>query len=103
MSVSRLAYLLALIGGIVMAVFGVLALLQSTFRAAFFGWGFFNGGLVTLVGGIVAIIGAGRVRDLVWSIVLVVVGIIGGGLGGLLVLIGGVLGLVSRIAKEPGK
>ncbi len=103
MSISRLAYLLALIGGVVMAVFGVLGLLQETFRAACYGWGFFNGGLVTLVAGIVAIIGANRVSSLVWSIVLIVVGLIGGGLGGLLVVIGSVLGLVSRVAKEPTK
>ncbi len=101
MSISRLGYILALIGGILMVVFGVLALLQDTFRAALFGWGFFNGGLVTLICGIVAVIGAGRVREVVWAVILIVVGLVGGGLGGLLVLIGGILGLTSRLAKSP--
>ncbi len=100
MTMSRLGYILALIGGIVMVVFGVLALLQETFRAAFFGWGFFNGGLVTLIAGVVAVVGAGRVGNLVWSIVLIIVGLIGGGLGGLLVLIGAILGLASSLAKR---
>ncbi len=103
MSITRLAYPLALTGGILMAVFGVVALLQSPLRNAFFSWSFFDGGLVTLAGGIVAVVGAGRVRDLAWSIVLVVIGIVGGGLGGLLVLISGVLGLLSRVAREPTK
>ncbi len=101
MSMSRLGYVLALIGGLLMIVFGILALVQATFRGAFFGWGFFNGGLVTLVGGVVAVIGATRIRDLVWSIVLIIVGIVGGGLGGLLVLIGGILGIASNLAKRP--
>ncbi len=101
MSIPRLGYVLALIGGIVMVVFGILALLQETFRGAFFGWGFFNGGLVTLIAGVVAVIGASRVGNLVWSIVLIVVGLIGGGLGGLLVLIGALLGLVSHLNKRP--
>ncbi len=100
MTISRLGYILALIGGIVMVVFGVLALLQETFRAAFFGWGFFNGGLVTLIAGVVAVIGASRVGSLLWSIILIIVGLIGGGLGGLLVLIGAILGLVSNLAKR---
>ncbi len=100
MTISRLGYILALIGGIVMVVFGALALLRETFRAAFFGWGFFNGGLVTLIGGVVAVIGASRVGSLLWSIVLIIVGLIGGGLGGLLVLIGAILGLVSNLAKR---
>jgi len=82
MSVSRLGYVLALIGGILMVIFGVLGFAQATFRAAFFGWGFFNGGLITLLCGLIAIIGANRVRELLWAIILIVVGIIGGGLGG---------------------
>jgi hypothetical protein len=100
MSISRLGYVLALIGGIIMIVFGILAVAQSTFRAAFYGWGFFNGGIITLIAGILAVIAANRVRELVWAIVLIVIGLIGGGLGGLLVLIGGILGLVASISKQ---
>lgn len=100
MSISRLGYTLALIGGILMVVFGILAVAQSTFRVAFYGWGFFNGGLVTLLGGVLAIIGANRVRELAWAIILIVVGLIGGGIGGLLVLIGGILGLVANLSHS---
>ena len=99
MSISRLGYTLAIIGGILMVIFGILGVAQETFRAAFYGWGFFNGGLITLLAGIIAINGANRVRELAWAIILIIVGIIGGGLGGLLVLIGGILGLVSSMTK----
>ncbi|APV43451.1 hypothetical protein Dform_00088 [Dehalogenimonas formicexedens] len=100
MSISRLGYTLALIGGILMVVFGILAVAQSTFRAAFYGWGFFNGGIITLLAGIIAVIGASRVRELVWAIILIVIGLLGGGLGGLLVLIGGILGLVASVSRQ---
>ena len=100
MSISRLAYYLALIGGIILLVFGVLGIFQSTFRGFYVGWGLSYGGVVSLVCGIIAVIGASRNADLVWAIVLLIVGIIGGGLGGLLVLIGGILGLVSALSHR---
>ncbi len=53
-------------------------------------------GIIQIILGIVAIYGAKRATDLTWAIVLIVVGLIGGGLGGILVLIGGILGLVSK-------
>jgi hypothetical protein len=58
--------------------------------------GFFGVGIITLILGIVAVIGSKRASDLLWSIVLIIVGFIGGGIGGLLVLIGGILGLISH-------
>ncbi len=100
MSVSRLASLLALIGGILMIVFGGLSLVGSTIRGIFYGWEFGGGGLLTLIMGIIAVLGARRVTDLVWAVVLIVVGAVGGGLGGLLVLIGGILGLVVALGHR---
>jgi hypothetical protein len=99
-SISRLGYTLALIGSILMIVFGILAVARDTFRVAFYGWGFFNGGLVELLAGIVAVIGANRVRELTWAIILIIAGLVGGGLGGLLVLIGGILGLVASMTRQ---
>ena len=100
MSISRLAYYLALIGGILLLVFGLLGVFQSTFRGFYVGWGLSYGGIVSLICGIVAVIGASRNTDLAWAIVLVIVGIVGGGIGGLLVLIGGILGLVSVLSRR---
>jgi hypothetical protein len=53
-------------------------------------------GIIEIILGLVAIYGAKRVTDLMWAIVLIVVGILGGGLGGILVLIGGIVGLASK-------
>jgi hypothetical protein len=54
-SVSQLAYYLALIGGILMVILGLLGLLQSSFGRFYFSWGFAYGGIVTLICGVIAI------------------------------------------------
>ena len=92
--VSTIAYYLVLIGGILMVLFGLLGLLAD-FGNFIFHWGFSYGGIVTLVMGVIAIIGAKSVNTLVWAIILIVVGAIGGGLGGLLVILGGIYTLYT--------
>lgn len=94
---AKAAYYLALIGGILLVVFGLLALVgyavslpfNVPLRGMTFGFAF-----LPLILGIVAIILAKRVLELLWAIVLIVVGFLGGGIGGLLVLLGGLLGLI---------
>jgi hypothetical protein len=99
-SVSRVAYYLALVGGILMIILGLLGLADSSIRGLHFYWEYAYGGIVTLICGVIAIIGAKSANTLVWSIVLIIVGIVGGGLGGLLVLLGGVFGLVTVLDKS---
>jgi hypothetical protein len=101
-SVSRIAYILVLVGGILMVLFGLLSLIGSSFESfgPFLHWGFAYGSIVTIVCGVIAVIGARSVNTLVWAIVLIIVGAIGGGLGGLLVVLGGLLGLVSVATKK---
>ncbi len=96
---SRVAYYLVLIGGILMVVFGLLGLVVTAFSEPFFHWGFAYGEVVTLVLGVVAIILARSAGSLLWAIVLIIIGLLGGGIGGLLVLIGGVIGLVASLSK----
>jgi len=95
--------ILALIGGVLMIVFSGLALLgfifTVPFRSPLANVNEAGHNLIALVLGIVAIIGAKYVKKLEWAIVLIIVGYFGGGIGGLLVLIGGILGLVSRLIK----
>jgi hypothetical protein len=98
-SISTLAYYLALIGGILMIIFGLLNLIGSSVRGVNTYWEFTYVGAVTLVCGLIAVIGAKSAGTLAWAIVLIVVGIVGGGLGGLLVLLGGIFGLVKVLAK----
>lgn len=98
-SVSQLAYVLALIGGILLIIFGLLSFLGwgFDFGPLRFGWGYYTfalSGIVMVICGVIAVIGAKSASTLVWAIVLIVVGLIGGGLGGLLVLLGGIVGLI---------
>ena len=99
-SLGRVAYVLALIGGAILVILGLLSFLGMAFTMVTFSmFGSFGGsfwGIIEIVLGLVAIYGAKRVTDLTWAIVLIVVGIIGGGLGGILVLLGGILGLLSK-------
>ncbi len=101
-SVSRIAYILALVGGILMAIFGLLSLIG--FHYENFGpvlhWGFAYGSIVTIICGVIALVGAKSATTLVWAIVLIIVGMIGGGLGGLLVVLGGILGLIVVVSKK---
>jgi hypothetical protein len=53
-------------------------------------------GIIEIILGLVAIYGAKRLPDLMWDIILIVVGVLGGGLGGILVLLGGIVGLLCK-------
>ncbi len=100
------ARVLVLIGGILMILFGLISLLSLAFTLPFrspledlniIGRGY---GLIPAILGIVVIFAARYSNRLVWAIVLIVIGYLGGGIGGLLVLFGGVLGLVSVLMKK---
>ena len=101
-SISRIAYILALIGGILLVIFGLLDLIGFTGLAIFHFsfYAFAYAGIVAIICGVIAIIGARSASTLVWAIVLIIVGIIGGGLGGLLVVLGGLLGLIVVLTKK---
>jgi len=97
-ALSELAYVLALVGAVVMILLSV---------ASFFGFSVtlpfqvpmvavFGSAIIGGVLGVVALFGSRHVRQLLWAVVLLVVGFVGGGLGGLLVLLGGLLGILSR-------
>lgn len=99
-SLGRAAYVLALVGGILMVLLSLLGFLGMAFMMPFemSGLRLFAGfgAILTLILGVVAIIGSKRVTELLWAIILIIIGFIGGGIGGLLVLVGGILGLVAR-------
>ncbi len=82
-----------------MVLIGLLDFFVS-FRGFLFHWGFPNGGLFTLVCGVIAVYGAGRASSLAWGIVLIIVGGIGGGFAGFLVFLGGLLGLISAFSGK---
>lgn len=98
-SLGRVAYLLVLVGGILMILLSVLSFLGMAFMPfGMPGLGLFAsfGAILGIILGIVAIYGSKHVTELLWAIVLIVVGLVGGGIGGLLVLVGGIIGLLSK-------
>jgi hypothetical protein len=98
-SLQQLAYYLALIGGILLVIFSLLGLIghpvTMPFQVPLLGMTF-GFALLPLILGIIAIVGSKHVTGLLWAIVLIIVGFIAGGIGGILVLLGGLLGLISR-------
>jgi hypothetical protein len=107
-SLAYAGYILALIGGILLVIFGVIAIFSSPFVGFFTasilgGLSALGSGIVTLVLGIIALAGARFVSTIVWGIVLLIVGLIAGGIGGVLVFIGALLGLISRFTGPQQK
>jgi hypothetical protein len=99
-SLGQPAYILVLVGGVLLILFSLFGFLGMAFmtRLGMPGIGMFAGfgAIVDIILGVVAIYGSKRVTDLLWAVILIVIGLLGGGIGGLLVLIGGILGLLSK-------
>ncbi len=100
-------YILALIGGILIIVFGLFGLIGSSFGSVFSPAGHYLTGvmysIVAIVIGAICIIGSKSVGTLPWAIVLLVLGIVSGGIGGVLVILGALLGLLSIFVKSQPK
>lgn len=101
---SKMAYVLVLIGGILLFIFGLLDILGYAVSGipspSLLPIRGLNYGIVELICGVIAIIGAKHAIVLGWAVVLIVVGIFGGGLGGLLVILGGIIGLIVAITGD---
>ncbi len=94
-------YIVALIGGALLILFGFLGLVNIVlvpFSPLFY-LGRATHGLLILIIGIIGVIGARHVGRLGWAIALLILGIIAGGIGGTLLFIGGLLGLLSALVK----
>jgi len=107
-TLSYVAYILALLGGIIIILFGVFDFFGVALRIFRYAsvLSFLSGtvsALVQIVIGIVCIIGSRYISGLVWTIILLILGIIAGTLGGSLVVIGAILGLASILLKSAPK
>ncbi len=101
-SLAYVGYILVMLGGILLIIFGLLGLLGIVlvpFSPLYY-IGVAAHGLITLIFGIIAIIGAKQVGTLWWAIGLLVLGIIATGFGGTLIILGALLGLVSALTKK---
>ena len=96
--VASLGFVLALIGGVTIILLSLAALLNFAVYLPFHSplVGYFGIGAISLVLGVVAVVVSKRANESIWAVALIIVGFLSGGIGGLLALIGGVLGLLSR-------
>jgi hypothetical protein len=100
-SLAYAGYILVLIGGVLLVIFGLLGLLGTVlipFSPLYY-IGVAAHGLITLIIGIIAIIGSRYVGTLLWAIILLFLGIVATGIGGTLIFVGALLGLVSTLIK----
>jgi hypothetical protein len=108
LTLTYVGYILALIGGIILSLFGLFDLLDvgvRIFRDISL-FSFLSGtarALFLIVAGVVCAIGSKFISNLVWAIVLLVLGIVAGTIGGTLVAIGAILGIVSILFKSTVK
>ena len=97
-------YILVLLGGILLVIFGLLGLLGTVlipFSPLYY-IGASVHGLVTLIIGVICVIGSKYVARLEWAIILLVLGIVATGIGGTLVILGALLGLIAALmSKKP--
>jgi len=107
-SLSNTGRILALIGGIIIVLSGVVNLLGGAFeffRVLEF-LPLFSGtarAIVQIVIGAICIAGSRYISALTWAIILLILGVFAGNLGGTLVFVGAILGLISTTYKHPRK
>jgi len=105
-SLSYTAYILALVGGIIIVLSGALNLLGVTVELLRVTeiLPFFSGtirAIFHIIIGAVCIAGSKKVSTLTWAIILLILGLIAGNIGGTLVLVSAILGLISTTYKHP--
>lgn len=96
----KVGYALALLGGIIIIILSAASILNFQLYIPIRSpiAGYFGIGVISLILGIVAVFASKRVNELIWGILLMIIGFLSGGIGGLLTLIGGLVGLLSRYA-----
>lgn len=96
----KMGYVLSLLGGIIIIALSLAALAHYPLYLPIHVplAGYIGIGIISLILGVVAVFGSKRVNELVWGVVLMGIGFLTGGLGGLLAIVGGLVGLLSRYA-----
>jgi hypothetical protein len=100
-SLAYAGYILVLIGGVLLIIFGLLGLVNIVLipLSPLFYLGVAAHGLITLIIGIIGILGSKYVERLEWAIILLILGIVAAGVGGALLVLGALLGLLSTLIK----
>jgi hypothetical protein len=104
-TLRSIARLLLVIGGIILILEAVLQLgvdLRGLFNFAprVPSLDFFTSAIVSILVGVLSLVGAGRVSNPAWGVILLVLGfLLIGSLGGILVFIGALIALVATFVK----
>ena len=93
--VKGISRILVLIGGILLIVFGLFTVLGGSFDSRYLGVSI-SGSIFGLVVGIIALYGYTRIGEVLWAVILAVLGYFAGGLGGILVLLGSLIALIMH-------
>jgi len=100
---GKVSYILVLVGGIVMVIAGIAGFIAMGVMA-FSSLGYLFGGFVIqVILGLVAFYFSKRAHELLWALVLSIIGFIGismGNLGGWLVALGGIASLIAIFLKK---
>ena len=103
-SLYSLARLLLIIGGLVLilgavldVVGGLRGLFDLTFRIP--SLDFLTGLVIAIIAGIVAFAGAGQIKNPALNIILLILGYLAWGIGGILIILGALVALVTRFVK----
>lgn len=103
-SLYSIARLLLIIGGLILILESVLQIaggLRGLFdlNLQFPSLGFLAGVVVAIIVGIVAFVGAGQVSNPILMVVLLILGFFAGGIGGILVILGALVALITKFVK----
>jgi hypothetical protein len=103
-SLHSLARLLLLIGGVVLLLAAVLQISNSLrgvldLAPRALSLDALTSEIIGILVGVLALVGAGQIKNPAWSIILLVLGFLVGGLGGILVFIGALIALVATFVK----
>ncbi|HEX9197312.1 MAG TPA: hypothetical protein VF906_05910 [Candidatus Bathyarchaeia archaeon] len=103
-SLYSLARLLLIVGGLVLilgavleVVGGLRGLFDLTFRIP--SLDFLTGLVIAIIAGVVAFAGAGQIKNPALNIILLILGYLAWGIGGILIILGALVALVTRFVK----
>lgn len=104
---STLARALVLAGGVILVVAGMIAFVggnvSSYVSSPLSGLNRSQEGVLAIVAGVLALSSYRQLRMTGWSVLMIVLGIITGGLGGILILVSGLVSLVVAHAEKTVK
>jgi len=93
--VKGISRILVLIGGILLIIFGLITVLGGSIESRYIGVSI-SGSIFGIGVGVIALYGHTRIGEVVWAVILAVLGYFAGGLGGLLVLLGSLIALIMH-------